>query len=289
MTRHFSWPYGHQYAPAWGPVTSTVNFCEIDYYITPYIAEFINTLTNVLYVYLAAYGLVKALREDKDSLFVLTYAIYAGVGIGSVLFHATLKYTMQMGLDELSMLYSTSMVLYTIWSFQLAPASRRILAAALVLTLTLLTVAHYLLGDSTPQRVVFGCQIACVFFRTVFLMRTRVDDPAALRSMKKLATVGATTFVAGFALWLVDDGACAWLRSLREWTGMPVGFVLELHGWWHLLTGTGVYCFLVFVEYLHVQINGLQDEWEYSDDGYCVMFPRVSRKSMPPVPLKKSL
>lgn len=48
-------------------------------------------------VYLAAYGLVKALKEDKDSLFVLTYAIYAGVGIGSVLFHATLKYTMQMG------------------------------------------------------------------------------------------------------------------------------------------------------------------------------------------------
>lgn len=130
------------------------------------------------------------------------------------------------------MLYSTSMVLYTIWSFQLAPTSRRILAAALLLTLTLLTVAHYMLGDSTPQRVVFGCQIACVFFRTVFLMRTQVEDELALRNMKKLATVGATTFVAGFALWLVDDGACGWLTRMREWTGMPVGFVLELHGWW---------------------------------------------------------
>ncbi|OCL09060.1 hypothetical protein AOQ84DRAFT_376172 [Glonium stellatum] len=36
-------------ADAWDHLSSTANFCEEDYAVTQYIAEFINTLSNISY------------------------------------------------------------------------------------------------------------------------------------------------------------------------------------------------------------------------------------------------
>lgn len=51
-------------------------------------------------VSLAFYGFQKAIREGKDTIFTLTYASLAVVGIGSICFHATLKYSMQLGASD---------------------------------------------------------------------------------------------------------------------------------------------------------------------------------------------
>lgn len=60
---------------------------------TPILTElFVQTVS------LAAYGCQKAIREGKDNIFALTYASLAIVGIGSICFHATLKYPMQLGM-----------------------------------------------------------------------------------------------------------------------------------------------------------------------------------------------
>jgi dihydroceramidase len=32
--------------------------------------------------------------------------------------------------------------------------------------------------------------------------------------------------------------------------GMPWGFLLEFHGWWHVLTAIGAYVFMVMVDSL---------------------------------------
>lgn len=129
------------------------------------------------------------------------------------------------------MLYSTSLVLYTIFSFQLGRTPRVLLALGLLSLLLGLSWGHHFLGESSLQRLAFGSFIVCVFFRTLFLMRTKVADQAALRKMRKLAAVGSVTFVLGFALWLVDVLGCLYLRNTRAYTGMPLGFFLELHGW----------------------------------------------------------
>lgn len=62
-------------------------------------------------------------------------------------------------------------------------------------------------------------------------MRTKVTDQVALKKMWKLAAVGSVTFVLGYALWLVDEIGCSYLRFTRAYTGMPLGFLLEFHGW----------------------------------------------------------
>lgn len=64
--------------------------------------QFLRRLTRLLaqIVSLAFYGFQKALREGKDIIFALTYASLAVVGIGSICFHVTLRYSMQLGASD---------------------------------------------------------------------------------------------------------------------------------------------------------------------------------------------
>jgi dihydroceramidase len=54
-------------------------------------------------------------------------------------------------------------------------------------------------------------------------------------------------FGSGFALWNVDNVYCGSITNVKRSIGLPWAFVIELHGWWHILTGIGAYiCILVF-------------------------------------------
>jgi dihydroceramidase len=50
--------------------------------------------------------------------------------------------------------------------------------------------------------------------------------------------------VLGYIIWNVDLEFCKELRMLRERVGLPWGWVLELHGWWHVLTAVGTSQFM---------------------------------------------
>jgi dihydroceramidase len=60
-----------------------------------YAAEIVNTLTNSLFVWLAYKGLVSCYKHGHDRVFGVAYAGYFAVGVGSLLFHATLKCTLE--------------------------------------------------------------------------------------------------------------------------------------------------------------------------------------------------
>lgn len=70
---------------------STINWCEEDYYATIYSAEIVNTLTNLLFQYLAFKGIYSCIKNKHDPIFLVTFVGYLLVGTGSFLFHATLK------------------------------------------------------------------------------------------------------------------------------------------------------------------------------------------------------
>lgn len=68
--------------------------------------------------------------------------------------------------------------------------------------------------------------------------------------------------MAGFAIWGIDNVACSTLRSWRRELGLPWGLFLEGHAWWHIFTGFGSYCYIVWGIYLRHVLNGEQDEYE---------------------------
>jgi dihydroceramidase len=52
--------------------------------------------------------------------------------------------------------------------------------------------------------------------------------------------------------------------------GMPWGFLLEFHGWWHVLTAIGAYVFMVMVDSLTqdtVSLSGGPFAWLNGRDG----------------------
>lgn len=89
----------------WGEASATTNFCEPDYEHTRYIAELANTLSSLPIMLVGIAGLLHCHAQKLDRSQAVAYAVIAVVGLGSIVFHATLLRTGQV-LDELPMLWA---------------------------------------------------------------------------------------------------------------------------------------------------------------------------------------
>jgi dihydroceramidase len=92
--------------------------------------------------------------------------------------------------------------------------------------------------------------------------REDARDAIIVRKMWSLIAVGLSIFLGGFAIWNLDNIYCSKLRSWRHEVGLPWGIFLEGHGWWHLMTGTGAYFYIVWGTWLRHCLNGKQDEYK---------------------------
>jgi len=95
----------------WGKPTSTLDWCEENYIQSPYIAEFWNTITNLSMILPALVGLWNWHKFHLEMRYLMAYLALLLVGVGSLLFHGTLLYSMQL-LDELPMLILAAFLLF---------------------------------------------------------------------------------------------------------------------------------------------------------------------------------
>lgn len=78
---------------------SNVEWCEDKYVITPYIAEFWNTLTGIPYMYMAIVGVLTARTRFERALWTEVFFI----GFGTSMFHGTLTLGGQL-VDEIAII-----------------------------------------------------------------------------------------------------------------------------------------------------------------------------------------
>lgn len=285
-----SLPYPPSQEGAWSPVTSTLNWCEEDYYATVYSAEIVNTLTNLLFMYLALKGVHNCLKNGHDRVFVVAFVGYLLVGTGSFLFHATLKYPMQL-VDELSMIYTTCLMCFATFSYNKSQRYSAFLALSLVSLAVFITLYYHYLQDPTFHQTAYALLTAVVLFRSMYVMevnirpkfqtaerkaanptlngatkddhnRQDVRDKEILRQMWTMIAFGLSIFLGGFAFWQLDNIYCSRLRIWRRQIGLPWGILLEGHGWWHLMTGVGAYFYIVWGIWLRHCLNYRQDEYD---------------------------
>uniref|UniRef100_A0A672ND71 Alkaline ceramidase n=1 Tax=Sinocyclocheilus grahami TaxID=75366 RepID=A0A672ND71_SINGR len=95
----------------WGTPTSTLDWCEENYVVSYYIAEFWNTVSNLIMILPPIYGAIQTCKDGLEVRYVWSFLGLAAVGIGSWSFHMTLQYEMQL-LDELPMIYSCCVFFY---------------------------------------------------------------------------------------------------------------------------------------------------------------------------------
>lgn len=53
----------------------------------------------------------------------------------------------------------------------------------------------------------------------------------------------------GYLIYTIVRSGCTVRRSILA---LPLGVLLEPHGWWHILTGMGIYFYIVSLEHLRV-------------------------------------
>ena len=82
--------------------------------VTPYIAEYYNTISNVFICLSGLYGIIRSMQLGLETRFIVLSIGSVLVSLGSALFHGTLLYSFQMA-DELPMIFTMC-----VWNYALA-------------------------------------------------------------------------------------------------------------------------------------------------------------------------
>ncbi|CAP97851.1 Pc22g05630 [Penicillium rubens Wisconsin 54-1255] len=259
------------YPPAkdgyWEPVTSTLNWCEEDYYATEYAAEIVNTLTNLLFMWLGVQGIRSCRRNGHDQIFTVALIGYLVVGTGSFLFHSTLKckYPMQL-VDELSMIYTTCLMAYASFSYSRSTIVRVCLGISLAGLAVFITLYYHYLQDPVFHQNAYALLTTVVVLRSMHTMEEHqhyenVRDQKTLKTMWFMVAYGLSMFLGGFFIWSLDNVFCSDIRRMRRSVGLPWGIFLEGHGWWHIMTGIGAYFYITWGIWLRHCLNNRQEEY----------------------------
>ncbi|KAH3902220.1 alkaline dihydroceramidase SCDLUD_002036 [Saccharomycodes ludwigii] len=253
----------------WGPVTSTIDWCEENYVISPYLAEFSNTITNLFYCFLATYITLRAYQYHLEGRFILIGLGFGLVGIGSWLFHMTLKYEYQL-LDELPMIYATCVPAWSIltepilWSRFSNIGIKKDVIVGFIITSSAVLVTYTYLFYKNPiiHQICYGAlNLTIIVCASVYTFKY-IKDPVILINLKKCVIIGVSSFLLGFFFWNLDVQFCsAWIYIRRSYLLLPMGALLEMHAWWHLLTGVGIYYSVIYLEYLRIAMHHQDDEY----------------------------
>ncbi|RAL16178.1 ceramidase [Aspergillus homomorphus CBS 101889] len=234
--------------PFWGPQTSYLNFCEEDYVVTRYVAEFINTSSSLIYILYGIYGLIQ-LRQKPAPSFARAIPWFGlmGVGLCSAGYHMTLKYHTQMS-DELSMHMLTTPLVYRVLTFQVSPQWRRVIGIALSVEFATVMIVHMAMDEFLLHAVTFGAGALLIARRTMQIISRQIPDPLIKKKTRNIGRFGIFCFLFGYFAWLIDVWACSQLTGIRQMVGAPFAFLFELHGWWHFFTAIGGYVAVAVVD-----------------------------------------
>lgn len=168
------------------------------------------------------------------------------VGVTSFMFHATLRQTFQLS-DDVSMLLLAAALLQALYCNGQPAARARLTTGAIYACVCAMSAVYVRSGDVRVHACMFAGLLQLVWPRTLYLVyRREGSDPArALQLRRFRRAVGTLVFALG--VWYVDLEWCAKLRRLRGAIGLPWAWLLELHGWWHVLTAAGAATYIDLV------------------------------------------
>mmetsp|Transcript_56429 Transcript_56429/g.132974 ORF Transcript_56429/g.132974 Transcript_56429/m.132974 type:complete len:255 (-) Transcript_56429:12-776(-) len=227
----------------WGEVTSSIEWCEDNYEVSPWIAEFWNTMSSLLFVFGGLIGLWSSSRGSFEWRFVATFVGIVVVGIGSALFHATLLHASQQ-LDETPMVWTMLCWGYVLFEPDLGAHLRPYFGPVLAVYAVVFSVVHWFGRFTTAFQVHFIVLVLGCIPR-VWRYSTQCHDSVA----SKVFQVYMQTYLIGSACWLTDLHLCHTMKNLPV---NPQG-----HAWWHLFMAINSYLGPVFMQF----VRGRQLGW----------------------------
>lgn len=228
----------------WGHPTSTLDWCETNYEVTVYVAEFWNTISNVVMIIPPLLGCLRSLKEEMEHRVTLSYFALFCVGIGSWCFHMTLLYEMQL-LDELPMIWGSIVFVFVLFEAYTPPGQQsHKLVTLLVFYSVFVTVIYVTMKSPLIHQTAYAILVLTLVYKAI---------DVALKCDKwsrKMVVLGTIIYATGFILWNIDNLFCHHLRYIRYL--LPVGLkpLAQFHLWWHFLSGYSTYLHIVFASYI---------------------------------------
>jgi len=224
----------------WGAKTASVNWCEADYVVTPYIAEFANTMSSLCICCVGFFGLMMH-RGKVEPRYLIAFLAFVVIGVGSAAFHGTLWRSMQL-LDELPMIWANSVFIYILGALEDKPERKRTIEIAFIAVVTALMTSAVILLDTDTQDVFllcYGSGVVYIWYRSTVL-DWRYNATGAIY----LHEISLLFYGAGFCLWIVDRMFCANVRNYY------------LHVFWHIFAAIGTFSAVVCWIWLRFQFLG---------------------------------
>ena len=205
----------------WGDHDSLHTFCEPSYALTFYVAEPINALGSFIYVAFGAINLHRLYGIGKPLHWRATVGWWSlvVVGVGSILFHATMRYHMEL-LDEIPMLF-----LVTCGCLQMSdlhPLGKRYRCGSVSMLDVVLGGGMAVLTIVYLITRIFGLFVTGFTVGTVFLLGLYLtDDPDV--SYGHLGGRAAILIILARVAWELENHLCA-----------THPYLWPLHNVWHL-------------------------------------------------------
>lgn len=210
--------------------------------LTPGISQLIDSKSIVYYALRTMYSPAgdhpRSLFRPKWDFMSVSLLV---LGIGSFLFHATLRQTLEF-VDEFSMLGLTWSLLHASLTAHQPPARARYITVALAIVYLSFSAFYLSFPKIIYQVFAFVSALLGVLFRSQYMFHCLEPGfyPEAKRRDWNLRIWKALAIcLFGYLLWTIDLEYCAELRAIRERLGLPWAWLFEFHGWWHLLTAVG--------------------------------------------------
>ncbi|XP_048587920.1 alkaline ceramidase 3 isoform X2 [Nematostella vectensis] len=233
----------------WGPPTSTLDWCEENYAVSQFVAEFWNTISNWIMIVPPLLGAILTWQTRHETRYMLAFLSLFVVGVGSFSFHATLLYHMQL-LDELPMIYCTCVFLFCIFECASQPGHTNIrLIFSLTACSMLITIVYLTFVNPLVFQWAYGILAGSLTLLALYKLRQH-------RGSRKLLMISIISYGSGFILWNFENNFCPTVRDLRTKSIIPLQPLTQLHAIWHLLAGIGSYYHILYSFDLRMRCRG---------------------------------
>uniref|UniRef100_A0A8C3IXP7 Alkaline ceramidase n=1 Tax=Chrysemys picta bellii TaxID=8478 RepID=A0A8C3IXP7_CHRPI len=235
----------------WGAPTSTLEWCEENYAVSYYIAEFWNTVSNLIFILPPIYGAIQTYKDGLEKRYLAAFFCLTAVGLGSWCFHMTLKYEMQL-LDELPMIYSCCVFVYCLYEcFKHKNSVNYPLLFVLITFSVIVSIVSNFFLCRTFICIVYGALVSIIVLRSVYIV------------------LWVYPWLRGLGYTSLNNIFCDKLRGLREKMPPVVGAVTQFHAWWHIFTGLGSYLHILLSLYTRTLFLKYRPKVKVSCQSFC--------------------
>ncbi|UJR16861.1 hypothetical protein I4U23_003759 [Adineta vaga] len=214
----------------WSPSTSSIDWCERNYVVSDYIAEFWNCISSFSMCILGGILFIRGLYNQVERRFLLSSLGLAFVGAGSAYFHGTLTHLGQMA-DELPMVYSMIVWWFVLFRMNDCKQMKNIIFAidlSVLFGLFYGLLWSYVHSLQTFVLIFQGHMSLMVIGGIIKLIYLYQQPHHHVYKLKYLLIIYIGLLVSAFVCWTLDQHLCEELNKRSRLNP-------QLHAWWHVL------------------------------------------------------